>query len=73
MANQIVNREKLKEKMYLIHWGHQELANFLDISRQSVINKLTKGGDFTEEEMTKLKSKFGSSIFFLKQCLQPVK
>ena len=66
MANQIVNRELLKEKMYLIHWGHQELANFLSISRQSVINKLTKGKDFTEEEMTKLRSKFGGSIFFIK-------
>ena len=66
MANQIVNRELLKEKMYLIHWGHQELDHFLSLTRKSVINKLTKGKDFTEEEMTKLKSKFGGSIFFIK-------
>ena len=63
MSSKIINREKLKEKMYLIHWTQQELADYLNISRQSVINKLKKGKDFTEEEMFLLKSKFGKSIF----------
>ena len=63
MSSKFINREKLKEKMYLNHMTQQELAVYLDISRQSVINKLTKGKDFTEDEMVKLKSKFGKSIF----------
>ena len=63
MASKFINREKLKEKMYLNHMTQQELAVYLDISRQSVINKLKKGKDFTEEEMFLLKSKFGKSIF----------
>ena len=63
MSSKIINREKLKEKMYLSHCTQQKLADYLDISRQSVINKLKKGKDFTEDEMVKLKSKFGKSIF----------
>ena len=63
MSSKIINREKLKEKMYLSHCTQQKLADYLKISRQSVINKLKKGKDFTEEEMFLLKSKFGKSIF----------
>lgn len=63
MSSKIINREKLKEKMHLTHMTQQGLAVYLDISRQSVINKLKKGKDFTEDEMVKLKSKFGKSIF----------
>ena len=63
MSSKIINREKLKEKMYLSHYTQQKLADYLKISRQSVINKLSKEKDFTEEEMFLLKSKFGKSIF----------
>ena len=63
MSSKIINREKLKEKMYLNHCTQQKLADYLKISRQSVINKLSKEKDFTEEEMFLLKSKFGKSIF----------
>lgn len=64
MKEQYVNRDVLKEKMYQIHWTQGILAEYLGISRCAVNVKMSGRRDFSEKEISLMKSKFGTSIFF---------
>lgn len=60
----LINRNELKAQMVRKHITREELALNLGISKRSLSYKIFHNKDFKEEEICKLISLFGSTIFF---------
>lgn len=59
-----IDRDKLRLELFKRNMTQEQVAKYLNIDRVSFNNKLNKRTFFNEEEICKLKNKFGKSIFF---------
>lgn len=60
----LINRDKMRGCMAEQKLTQEDISEYLNISKQSLINKMLCRTEFTEDEIVLLQEKFGNVIFF---------
>jgi DNA-binding XRE family transcriptional regulator len=63
---EIIDRNKLRGSIRANGMTQADLAKMLEISPNSIYNKLSGKTEFTESEIAKLRTHFGKEIFIYK-------